>query len=411
MPTPIHADLKIAEIVTAYPETNSVFVSHGLGALVSEDGLRALGPFLTLATALRTRSMDVENFVRLLQEAAHTAAPLEAPGLSDIQEQAGLSLLALMPCGLKVPFSRDVSMFMEELQASQGLNISYAVEGNLNQELSYYSYVPKIQSADELPDIIVSSDFNSFYGNRFQQQFVDNGLFTGYGQIDYSESYTKAGIPDPEGKYTVLGINPLVIVVNKDQLGDRPMPTCWEDLLDPIWKGSITLRGSSEFFCHAVLLPTYLNHGAEGLRALADNVLQGQHPSQMVKQIDKNAPGAIYVMPEFFAYRVKNQQRLEIVWPEDGALASPVTLQVKASRIDALKPVLDYLTGAKLGKTLAGARFPVPHAAVDSDVQDKPLMWLGWDFLRGQDLIKINQDIDDIFLQRALDSIAEVQAS
>ena len=407
MPTPIHADLKIAEIVTAYPETHSVFVSHGLEALVSEDGLRALGPFLTLATALRTRSLDADNFVRLLQEAVHKATPLEAPGLSSIDEQSELSLLALMPCGLKVPFSRDVSMFMETLRSSQDMNISFAVEGNLNQELSYYSYVPKVQSADELPDIILSSDFNTFYGRSFQKRFVDNGQFTGYGQISASASYHKAGIPDPEGQYTVLGVNPLVIVVNKEQLGDRPMPTCWEDLLHPHWKESITLRGSSEFFCHAVLLPTYLHHGAEGLCRLADNVLQGMHPSQMVKQIDKNAPGAIYVMPEFFAHRVKNQQRLQIVWPEDGALASPVTLQVKASRIEALKPVLDYLTGEDLASTMAGARFPVPHAQVESEMQDKPLMWLGWDFLRGQDLIKVNADIDAIFLQRALDAMAK----
>ncbi len=44
MPTPIHADLKIAEIISAYPETSRVFISHGLAALVSEDGLRVLGP-------------------------------------------------------------------------------------------------------------------------------------------------------------------------------------------------------------------------------------------------------------------------------------------------------------------------------------------------------------------------------
>ncbi len=36
-------------------------------------------------------------------------------------------------------------------------------------------------------------------------------------------------------------------------------------------------------------------------------------------------------------------------------------------------------------------------------------MWLGWDFLRDQDLLKVNADIDAIFLQRALDAIDEAQ--
>ena len=399
----LHANLKISEIINHYPETRSVFISHGLEALVSEDGLRILGPFLTLTTALQTRALDVDSFMRQLNEALHQQSSLEAPGLDNIEQQADLSLLALMPCGLKVPFSRDISGFMETLD----LPIRYAVEGNMNQELSYYAYVPKITSPDEMPDIIVSSDFNAFYGQRFQRDFVDNGSFTGYDAIDTNPRFLQAGITDPKGQYTVLGVNPLVMVVNKDQLAGRPMPSSWQDLLHPRWKDSVTLRGSQDFFCHAVLLPTYLNYGAQGLLQLADNILQGQHPAQMVKQIDKNASGAIYVMPEFFAHRVKNQQRLEIVWPEEGALASPVTLQVKSSRVSALKPVLDYLTSDLLAQTMSGARFPVPHASVTGALQDKPLLWIGWDFLRDNDLLSVNQHIDDIFLQRAIDNMAK----
>jgi ABC-type Fe3+ transport system substrate-binding protein len=410
MSTSIHADLKIAELITIYPQTRSVFEGHGLGVLVSEDGLRALGPFLTLGTALRSRSMDVEGFVRLLQESVQTRPPLEAPGLDTLEAQAGLSLLALMPCGLKVPFSREMAGFMEN-QRQGGLDVSYAVEGNLNQELSYYSYVPTVRTPEELPDIILSSDFNTFYSRDFRERFVETGVFTGYGNITPSASYTAAGVMDPLGQYTILGINPLVMVVNLDQLEGRPLPEIWEDLLDPRWKGSISLRGSSDFFCHAVLLPIWLRHGEDGLCSLADNVRQGLHPSQMVKKIDANAPGAIYVMPEFFAHRVKHKERVQIVWPPDGALASPVTLQVKASRIQALRPILEYLTSVELAGTMAGARFPVPHAEVTGEVQDNPLLWPGWDFLRGKDLLEVNRAIDEIFLQRALDAMARAVLS
>ncbi|MDC0609829.1 ABC transporter substrate-binding protein [Vibrio sp.] len=407
----LNVDWKIADIVNAYPESISVFIRFGLDALVSESGLNALGPFLSLSTALHTRKIDEQEFVNALTSALQKLPELEAPGLDSTKNQSDLTLLALMPCGLKVPFSRDVSSFMSELTTlDKNLDIKYAVEGNLNQELSYYSYVPQITSPDELPDIIVSSDFNTFYGHDFQQKFVNNGIYTGYGQFELSPSFKEAGISDPMGRYSVLGVNPLVIVVNKDQLQGRPEPTSWADLLHPRWRASITLRGGNEFFCHAVLLPTYLRHGNDGLKALADNVRQGLHPSQMVKQIDKNAPGAIYVMPEFFAHRVKNQQRLNIVWPQEGALASPVTLQVKSAKIDQLKPILDYLVGENLAKTLGSARFPVPHAQVVNDVQSKPLMWLGWDFLRSRDLLSVNSDIDKVFLQRAIDAISEAHA-
>ncbi len=126
--------------------------------------------------------------------------------------------------------------------------------------------------------------------------------------------------------------------------------------------------------------------------------MQGLHPAQMVKQIDSGAGGALYVMPEFFAHRVKNKEKIAIIWPKDGALASPVTLQVKREKIDELKPVLDYLTGPELARSLVGARFPVPHAEVSGALQDAPLKWLGWDWLRSNDIARVNAEIDKVFL-------------
>ncbi len=398
-------EMKIADIVKHYPQTEQVFQAHGLASLVSEEGLRLLAPFLTLGTALRSRNVDGITFLRLLNAAVEADRPLEAPGLDSPECQKDLTLLALMPCGLKVPFGRAVTEFLEQLKVEQGLEITYAVEGNVNQELSYYPYIKTLKEVNELPDIIVSADFNSFYGHQFYQTFVVTGEMTGYGTPQPTAAYAKAGILDPQQEYSILGINPLVMVVNLDEFGERSLPTSWKDLLDPAWKESVTLRGSDQFFCHAVLLPTFLDHGAEGLKALACNVLRGLHPSQMVKKIDAGAPGAIYVMPEFFAHRVKHQERIKIIWPEDGALASPVTLQVKKSKVAELKPVLDYLTGPGLAQALNSARFPVPHQEVVGEVQDKPLKWLGWDFLRGQDLLEVNREIDKIFMPPALESL------
>ncbi len=403
-------DLKIADIIKHYPETRQVFSNHGLAPLVSEDGLRLLAPFLTLATALRSRNMAADAFLRLLQEAIAQEELLEAPGLDSYERQGDLTLLALMPCGLKVPFGRTLTGFLEKLKEEQGLEITYAVEGNVNQELSYYSFIKTLEKIEELPDIIVSADFNAFYGHDFYNKFVATGELCGYGQPDPGAAFAQAGILDPRGEYSVLGINPLVMVANLDQIGGRPLPSSWADLLDPMWKHSLTLRGNDDFFCHAVLLPTYQKHGDEGLRKLAGNVLRGLHPAQMVKQIDAGAPGAIYVMPEFFAHRVKNQQRIKIIWPKDGALASPVTLQVKKSRMAELKPVLDYLSGPQLAQNLIGARFPVPFKDVEGDVQEKPLYWLGWDFLRDQDLLTVNAAIDAVFLPLVKQALAEADA-
>ncbi|MFV0437901.1 MAG: ABC transporter substrate-binding protein [Desulfopila sp.] len=400
-PTPA-PEWKIADIVKEYPAAREVFRQHGLDQLVNEDGLRVLSPFLTLGTALRSRRIPVSVFMEQLEKAIGLDHPVEveAPGLSDIGKQGDLTLLALMPCGLKMPFSRAISAFLTQLRERDGLAVTYAVEGNLNQELSYYSYVEQIRDIDELPDIIVSADFNTFYGRSFYQRFVATGQLCGYPGTGsaVNHAYRQAGIATPDNGYTVLAVNPLVIVANLDELGDRELPTGWHDLLEPRWQRSVTLRGGGDFFCHAVLLPTYQRYGAAGLTRLGRNVLQGLHPAQMVKQIDTGRPGALYVMPEFFAHRAIHKERIQIIWPTDGALASPVTLQVKSTKIEQLRPILDYLTGQELARILVGARFPVPHGDVEGEVQGKPLWWLGWDYLASADLLARNREIDAIFM-------------
>lgn len=344
---------KVSDILHRYPQARSVFNASGLGALASDEGMRVLSPFLTLGTALRSRFINQDQFLEMLETAVEKEPALEAPGLESLEAQGDLTLLGLMPCGLKMPFSRAFTSFITALEKEGGPQVRYAVEGNMNQELSYYAYVDTVETAEELPDIILSADFNAFYGHRFYDRFVATGKMTGYGSIEPSEAYSAAGIPDPRGEYTLLCVNPLVIVANLNQLRGRPLPQAWADVLDPAWENSLVIRGGENFFCHAVLLPVYQAFGAEGLRRLARSIATGLHPSQMVNRIDKDMDGALYVMPEFFARRIRHQDRITVVWPEDGALASPVTLQVRPDKKAALKPILDYLTGDDLARVLA----------------------------------------------------------
>jgi len=76
-----------------------------------------------------------------------------------------------------------------------------------------------------------------------------------------TSSYQESGILDPEHHFSILGVNPLVMVADLDKVGDRPLPVAWEDLLAEHWAGEVTLRGNQEFFCHAVLLLIYQEYG------------------------------------------------------------------------------------------------------------------------------------------------------
>ncbi|ABA89344.1 protein of unknown function, DUF1858-containing [Syntrophotalea carbinolica DSM 2380] len=401
MSSKIHPEMRIAELVEAYPECLSVFAAYGLEELVGEDAMRLLAPFLTLGTALRTRGIALDLFLNSLHQALQQKTPLEAPGLHEITDGSRLSLLGLLPCGLKVPFAKAATRFFQDYHSHASAPVTYAVEGNVNQELSYYKFVDQIESLDELPDIIVSSDFNAFFYRRFRKRFIDEGYFTDVFPSSLNTAFDDTDILDPLGQFTMLTVNPLIIVADLERVGDRPLPTRWSDLLDPMWRRSITLRGDSQFFCHAVLLPFFKDHGTSAMTALAHNVLRGQHPAQMVKEAGADRPegAALYVMPDFFAHKIARPDKVRIIWPEEGGLISPVTMLVKKQRAAQLKTVTDFLTGAELAKVFAGAWFPSPHPDVTNTLPPGArLKWLGWDYLRHNDLAEVNAAIDEIFL-------------
>ena len=101
-----------------------------------------------------------------------------------------------------------------------------------------------------------------------------------------------------------------MIVADLDVLDEEKIPEKWDDLLSSDFKRSITLRGNEEFFCHAVLLPFFKEHGEKGIKKLAENVNKGMHPAEMVKSIDSGkGDSAVYVMPEFFAQKIKKKEK------------------------------------------------------------------------------------------------------
>lgn len=393
----IRLDMRLNRLLESYPQTRPVFAAHGLGGLVSDESLRAVGPFLTLETALLEHGVSPAAFLRLLQESCRPQDIAGAPGLKGY-DRCPDTFLAMMPCGLKVPFAHTVGAFLQQLQLADGAPLDYAMESNVNHELSYYPFVSHIQALDELPDIVVSSDFNAFFHHRFQQRFVAPGHFVDVTPYAPNAAFAAAGISDPLRHYTILCVNPLIIVADLAKVGQRPLPRRWSDLLDPMWAGSITLRGNDQFFCHAVLLPLYKEHGAAAMPALARNIFDGRHPAEMVKTAGSGRSAALYVMPDFFSRKIPERRPVARIWPEDGALASPVTLLVKKEKAGLLKPITDYLTGEALARLFAGAHFPSPHPLAAVDLPAGGLKWLGWDYIRQNDIEALNAEIDRLFL-------------
>ncbi|MBM9616815.1 ABC transporter substrate-binding protein [Desulfobulbus rhabdoformis] len=399
---PINLDLSVKECLDSYPQSLPVFQSFGFHDFDSPQVQEKLGPFLKLRTLLKFKNIDADTFLDRINTAVVTSESPTPTTAADIHT-AQPTLLALLPCGLKVSLNNALQSFAEELAANK-TPLAYLAEGNVNHELSYYPYIDSVESVDELPDLILSSDINAFYHHRFVERFVEPGHFVSVNG-PMAPHMQDVDFADPRGHYTMFCGNALVLVHVKDVRPELEAPKAWQDLLEEKYNKSIIMRGQEDFFCSGVLVPFYRLFGSEAIPKLAASVCDGMHPSQMVKMIDTRSDNCppFFIMPWFFAHKIKAKERIDILFPEEGAFISPVQLLVKKEKREALSTVVDFLMSRSLHQHCSDNFFPSPHPEVVPNLPEgKKLFWIGWDFIYTNDLEQVKSEIGATFTKEYL---------
>ncbi len=400
----VNSDMTVKEILSSYPFLMAIFRNHGLGKFEDKEVLEKLGSMLKLKTALNAKELNSEIFVDMLNTSIEENSKLQSFSItSNPERQRELTLLALLPCGMKMPFTRTLEKFIADYNKAGNSPIHFLTEGNVNHEISYHEYIDSITDPDELPDVIVSSDINSFYHKSFLEKFAEKGVFVDVTSGPMNCVYEGLDYRDPKGYFTMLSSNLLVLVVIEELMGDLKIPEKWEDLLKEEYRDTLVMRGDGRFFCNGVLLPFYKMFGLEGVKKLSNSVCLGLHPAEMVKMIDsrKSDVPPMYVMPLFFSENIKHRDRIKIIAPEEGAIISPVQMLVKKEAAERVKPLTDFLTGEVMGETCANAFFPTTNAGVENYMKGiEKLMWLDWDFLYSDDVGKMKNEIAEVFMEK-----------
>ena len=383
-------DLSVREVIEHHPEIIPVFVANGLGMFADGEIRNKLGAAVTLRTALRAAGINVDLFSRMLDDVVASAISRNGSQSPLLPAQRNLNLFALLPCPLKVPLEEAFNGFLATLPSEQRAGLTFCIEGNANSQIDYAEYADHFESLAEMPDIIITPGFNSFFHPHFVERFIKPGLFASVNSFSGDRHLEAMGITDPDGHYSMLAMNLLVLVVDRTRLGNRPLPQSWADLLKPEYAKSVAIRGNRDgTFCETLLLSLHKDFGTDGLSRLGRNVAWGWHPSQMVKAAGSGREDtpAISAMPLFFANNIKKLENVSIVWPADGALVSPVTMLVKAEKREELRYLTDFLTGPEVAGICAGAAFPAVHPEVDNLLPDNATFkWIGWDYVKNHDL-------------------------
>ena len=107
----------------------------------------------------------------------------------------------------------------------------------------------------------------------------------------------------------------------------------------------------------------------------------------------------VTIMPYFFTKMARMVNSLEIIWPEDGAVVSPIFMLTKESSLDRVKPIAEFLSGQGVGEILAQkGLFPSLHPRVENQLDfPHPWKWIGWEYIYNNDIGELIRRTNGIF--------------
>ena len=210
------------------------------------------------------------------------------------------------------------------------------------------------------------------------------------------------GFIDPDGQFTVIAVNALVMVVDKKRLGNLPVPQTWRDLLNPLYEKQVVIRGQGDTFCDIVHLNSIRIMAMQELldlrRRFAMDFTRLRWSRSLAASANDVPP--IHVMPRFFAETISDRENIESIWPKDGVLAYPISLLVKDAKIEKLRGIVDFFTGADVARIFDDALFPALHLDAGQHLSpDAKFKWLGWDYVRNCDIEVLTEELNCKFLQ------------
>ena len=391
------------DITEKYPQTIPVFISNGFPQMGDEAKRSDFGKKINLETALTFQKRDADSFSKLLITAIEGLGD-EDVTLSESRASGSskkLKIAGLLPCPVRIPLMEAFKSFSEVYTGKTGIELDYElkaasmgvewIDDNLND----------ITDPSGIPDLFISAGFDLFFDEEKIGKFKKNGVFRDLvSGLKMNSSFDGYDLKDPREHYSMIGVVPAVFLVNLKDLGDREIPRTWEDILKKEFENSVSLPVGDFDLFNGMLLNIHKRFGDEGVRKLGRSLLESLHPSQMVKSDKRtvNRP-VVTILPYFFTKTVREGSTMTAVWPEDGAIISPLFMLAKSAKAEELQEVVDFFASREVGEILSHqGLFPSTNPDVDNRLgKDKLFSWLGWGYIYSTDIAGTIKKCEKLF--------------
>lgn len=314
-----------------------------------------------------------------------------------------LDLKVEVPCPMKQRFRNEYLAFEQALVA--------------NGAAKPYTFAPTIcpahvetdntlrdfaamDSLEKVPDLIVDMVFGDLIMSGFMDRFVRAGAFKRVMPEAPLSLMDPVQFADRYEAFNPLALFPEVMLIDRKALGDRPIPTRMEDLLDPVYEGMFGLPDQHTEIGAKFLMYIFQHYGEDGLAAIERNTISGFLGPDGARCAGTNAEprAGIYLTPWIFAQGACTPGRVEIVWPQDGVFVQPIALLVKKDMRPENEPLLEWLLSEQVGRIFADNQFISTNPNVDNHLPTslESVQWLGWDWIYDTNLLALK----DVLVER-----------
>jgi hypothetical protein len=173
-----------------------------------------------------------------------------------------LNFLGIIACTVRQGFKEELEKALIKHRDKKNINSKAYVPSGCACKLDFSS-IWEAKNIDDFPDVVAANDFKDEFKKEFISNLANRGYFKATADNNINREFLDAGCVDPKAVYTVYAVSPTVMLVDKNKLGELPMPRTWGDLLNPIYKNNIILGGTLGELSDSTIYYIYKEYGED----------------------------------------------------------------------------------------------------------------------------------------------------
>lgn len=319
------------------------------------------------------------------------------------EEDRKLDLYVELPCLMKQAFNDALEGYKKEnlsLTGKDFQSFAPAVSSVHVNVANTVRDIKAIEKEEELPDISVDFAVGDFISSEVNNRFIKKGTF--------SKKIKKYNVPfidsklleDKNQAFNVLGLFPLVMLVNLKKLGDLPKPESFKDLLDPKYKGQICIPNPHHDLDLLLLHYILSMYGKKGLAAFKKNVAGSLNPTDSARKVEKSKNYSIFFSPIIFARGAVIPGLVEMIWPKEGNVCQPIVMLVKKNIKEENKSIIDFLLSEKIANVFSKRGYISTFEGQKNNIpENAKFSWPGFDYFLDEDFKDKNNYVLEEFAE------------